>query len=280
MKEFIKILRINKCKTNLVLLSFVSFLMAGSLPLLAVGRGAIPAQEGEEACKIIKKSSDLVDYKSITMKISLKTFAPNGAVRVREMESSTLSTPEVTKMVMRITSPPDQKGVAMLIHDYKEKGDDMWIYLPSLRKSRRVVSSEKASQFMGSEFLNSDMSRPSTDDYRHTLTGSGSINNEVCWIIESIAKDATVAKESGFTKKVSYITKNDNLCRKVEFYDAKGALLRTQLISKFEKSGPGTYIAIEMEVINNRTQRKSLLEIIPEKSTTPPDSKLFDPARL
>lgn len=232
------------------------------------------------AYQIMKKASDLIDYKSLSMKISLKTYNPSGGERIREIESSSLSTQDVSKMIVRITAPADQKGVTMLIHDYKNKADDMWIYLPSLRKSRRVVSSEKGSQFMGSEFLNSDMSRPAPDDYSHKIKGSAFIENKECWIIESSAVNESVAKENGCQKKISYISKEYNLCRKVEFYDSNNILQRSQSISEFIKNGPDTYIATYMEVINHKSGRRSTLRITPDTYRAPLNNSSFDPSML
>ncbi len=238
-------------------------------------------QKSEPSARhILEKAADLVDYQSISMKIVLKTSTPSGSVRVREIDSYSLSGNDVSKMLIRITAPPDQRGVAMLIHDYRNKSDDMWIYLPALRKSRRIVSSEKGSQFMGSEFLNSDMSRPVLKDFSHSVKGTSKIDNQECWIIESVALDANVARENGCNKKISYVTKKDTLCRKTEFYDSGSNLQRVQTISKFVKNGTNSYIATLLDVLNKKTGRRSTIEISPVTENAPLDGISFDPSML
>ena len=66
---------------------------------------------------------------------------------------------------MRFLSPPDVKGTGLLIFDYEENDDDMWLFMPSLRKTRRIVSSEKAKSFMGSEFSYADITPPALNDF-------------------------------------------------------------------------------------------------------------------
>ncbi|MCK9304304.1 MAG: outer membrane lipoprotein-sorting protein [Bacteroidales bacterium] len=261
-------------QTTFIMLSLITVASYGSLQATEV------SGEDTKAYEIMKKASDLVDYKSISMKISLKTYNPSGGIRVREIESSSLSVPGVSKMIIRISAPPDQKGITMLIHDYPDKSDDMWIYLPSLRKSRRIVSSEKSSQFMGSEFLNSDMSRPRLEDYSHTLKDKTGAGEGEFWIIESVAVNESVVKESDFYKKISYISKDENLCRKTEFYDKNGTLLRNQLITKFIRNGPDKYIAAMMEVTNHKSGRRSTIEITVVKEKEALRENSFDPAML
>lgn len=239
--------------TILVALLLTTIPFTGSV----VARG----QSGSDARAIMKKASDLVDYKDIKMTIKLQTFSLNGGVREREIESSTVSESGVTKMSIKVLSPPDQKGIEMTIHDYDNKSDDMWIYLPSLRKTRRIASNEKSAQFFGSEFLNSDMSRPSLDDYSHKLLREESINGQNSWVIESTPLNDAIVKESGFYKKISYITKSDNLCRKIEYFDSRGGQMRVQEIKQFQKNGATNYIATEMEVLNLRNQRRSTIKI-------------------
>ena len=69
----------------------------------------------------------------------------------------------------------------MLIFDYEDKSDDMWILLPSLRRTRRIVSSEKGKSFMGSEFTNADMSKPDLNDFTFKILGSAEADNNECW---------------------------------------------------------------------------------------------------
>jgi hypothetical protein len=118
----------------------------------------------------------------------------------------------------------------MLIYDHETAGDDMWIYMPALRKTRRIVSTEKGKNFMGSEFTNADMSKPNMNDFRYTILGTENLDGKTCWKIESACNNEDIADENGFSRKVAYIEKSTYLCHKIEYYDRDGALKKTQYI--------------------------------------------------
>ena len=80
------------------------------------------------------------------------------------------------KRIIKFISPAEVQGTGILIYDYENRPDDMWIYLPALRKTRRIVSREKSNSFMGSEFSNADMTAPSLEDFEYTLLGSEKID--------------------------------------------------------------------------------------------------------
>ena len=255
------------------------FLLNTILPLI-LSTYSEAASQDQSAAQIIRKATDLVDLKNTSMKISLKIYNSSGNVRVREINSYSISSQGATKTLIRFTSPPDQKGIAMLIHDYPDKSDDMWIYLPSLRKTRRMVSTEKGSSFMGSEFLNADMSRPDIEDFTYTFKKSSVIEGRDCWVIESLPVNETVARENGCSKKISYISKEDGLCYRTEYFDSKRVLERRQNIKKYKKCSSGRFIADFLESINEKNGRRSTIEIsdIVEKVTL--GSNYFEPGML
>ncbi len=88
------------------------------------------------------------------MTSTLKIYDNKGNVRVREVSNAMAKFSGTTKTLFKFLSPPEVKGTTILIYDYENKDDDMWIYMPSLRKTRRIVATEKGKSFMGSEFSN------------------------------------------------------------------------------------------------------------------------------
>jgi hypothetical protein len=133
--------------------------------------------------------------------------------------------------------------------------------MPALRKTRRIVSTEKGRNFMGSEFTNADMSKPNMNDFQYKILGTESYEGRLCWKIESVCNNETVAGENGFSRKVSYIEKGTYLCHKAEFYDLKGKLHKVQFIRQYKKQASGKYFAYEMEMRNVQSGRKSILFI-------------------
>src|SRR4030042_2147588 len=139
-----------------------------SLTLLAAFLlpAAISAQTAKE---ISQKATEVIDYASMEMVSTLKIYDAKGSERVRQITTATRKFGEKNKTMIKFISPADVKGTAMLIYDYENTGDDMWIYMPALRKTRRIVSTEKGKNFMGSEFTNADMSKPNMDVYQSKI---------------------------------------------------------------------------------------------------------------
>jgi hypothetical protein len=98
---------------------------------------------------------------------TLRIYDARGRERVRQtsMASRLFESGSTEKRIIRFLSPAEVKGTGMLIYDYDDRNDDMWIYMPALRKTRRIISNEKRKSFMGSEFSNADMSAPNLEDF-------------------------------------------------------------------------------------------------------------------
>ena len=143
----------------------------------------------------------------------------------------------------------------MLIVDNKSQADEMWIYLPALKKTRRIVSSEKGKSFMSSEFSNADMSSPPISDFENRHTGNSGSGNQ--WIIESIPKDEEIADQFGYSRKISFITMDKYQLGKIEFYNFDNELFKTIEIKSIYPLQDGKYMVRNMIASNLITDRKS-----------------------
>jgi len=124
-----------------------------------------------------------------------------------------------------------------------------------LKKTRRIVSSDKGKSFMSSEFSNADMGSPTLADFtsKH-IRGSGTNNT---WIIESIPVNEEKADEYGYTKKVSYIGMDNSQVKKMEFYNFDNELFKTIEIKAIHSMPDGKYMVANMIASNLSTDRKS-----------------------
>ena len=127
----------------------------------------------QDAREIIRKSHDVVKVSSFEAVSTLTITDSKGNQRIRQNTMASISLPDGTeKRIIKFLSPAEVKGTGILIFDYPEKSDDMWIYLPALRKTRRIVSREKSKSFMGSEFSNANMTAPGLEDFTYAK----------CWV--------------------------------------------------------------------------------------------------
>lgn len=204
----------------------------------------------------MSKSRDLSLISSMNATINLSISEKNGATRNRMITMITKSYPDgLEKRLIRFVEPADVRGTSMLVLDNKDKADEMWIYLPALKKTRRIVSSEKGKSFMSSEFSNADMSSPTLTDFKHRhLDKSGTENT---WIIESIPENEKIADEYGYSRKISYLMKDKNQIQKMELYNFDNELFKTIEIKSFHPFQDGKYMIKNMIALNHITGRKS-----------------------
>lgn len=211
----------------------------------------------QDARQIAEKSSKAIEFESLEMKSTLKIYDEKGNMRLRQVENFTRTFGETTKTYIRFLAPPYIKGTSMLIFDYTDKPDDMWLYLPSLRKARRIVSTEKSRSFMGSEFSNSDMAQPNNNDFTYKILGSTTISGSECWQVEARFIKPAVAAESGFAWKIMTIEKSSLLPVKIEFYETSGKLLKVMTLTDYHKQSNGKHFAFKMTMENEKNKRHS-----------------------
>ncbi len=211
--------------------------------------------------EIAENASGAIDINALEMTATLYIYDNRGNVRERQLAVASARFDNVYKTLIRFISPPDVRGTGMLIYDYDDKGDDMWLYMPSLRRTRRIVSNEKGRSFMGSEFSNADMSTPNIDDFTYKLLGDETINGVDCWVVESSSKTREIAEENGFAKQVAYIAKKNYLTQKVEYYDHYNEKFKVMAISDYRKQTNGSHFAYKMEMVNLNNGRKSVYSV-------------------
>ena len=221
------------------------------------------AQENLTAKQIVDRSlkaTKLVGSEAVS---TMTIIDSKGRERVRKIALVTklFDDGETEKRLIRFLSPADVKGTGLLTFDYEKKDDDMWLFMPALRKTRRIVSSEKAKNFMGSEFSYSDMSPPTLDDFTFKMLGEENVEGTPCWKIEMRPADNDIADENGFSNKISCIGKEDFVTRKAIYYDLDGELhkeLAVKEIKELDKEGH-KYRPIHMIMVNKQNNRKSIL---------------------
>jgi len=163
------------------------------------------------------------------------------------------------KSVAYFLSPADVKGTAFLVWEHKEASNDVFIYLPALKKVRRIASEQKHQSFMGSDFSYADMENEDVDDSTHKTLREESLEETACWVIESIPKPES---DSEYGKVVSWVTQDNYIPKKVEFYDKKGRLYKVMTVIKI---GPVGDEVLPLHFVMENVQKKHKTEIILDK---------------
>ncbi|MEA2077755.1 MAG: outer membrane lipoprotein-sorting protein [Candidatus Marinimicrobia bacterium] len=180
--------------------------------------------------------------------------------RIRKTAMASKEYPgKIEKRIIRFMEPADVKGMGMLIVDNDDREDDMWVYIPANRQSRRIVSSEKSKSFMGSEFSNADMSAPNMNDFNYQILGEEVISGQLCWKIEMRPINTNKEDEYGFLRKISWINKSDNILTQSEYYDFDDELHKTLSILEYREMDKinHKFIITNMKIDNLQNGRSS-----------------------
>ena len=230
------------------------------IPAMVLVSNGLAAQSGREIMEKSREVSRMVGMEAVS---TLKILDAKGRERIRQtsMASKLFSASDTEKRIIRFLAPADVKGTGLLIFDYEEKNDDMWIYMPALRKTRRIVSSEKSKSFMGSEFSNADMSAPRLDDFEYNLLASEQVDGVKCWKINVIPVNDDVMDEMGFDLKTVWIGQADYVTRRAEYFDENEELVKVMTAKDVKLLDPAgkKYMATNMVMENVQNGRKSVM---------------------
>lgn len=163
------------------------------------------------------------------------------------------------KSVAVFLSPADVKGTAFLVWEHGDKDNDVFIYLPALKKIRRIASEQKNQSFMGSDFSYADMENEDVDDAAHRILSEEDLDGRACWVIESIPKPDG---DSEYGKLTSWVDKTDLIPYKVEFYDKKGRLYK---VMKVLRTGPVGEVILPLHFSMENVQTNHKTEISLDK---------------
>jgi outer membrane lipoprotein-sorting protein len=236
----------------------------------------------QDAREIIKKSLDAVKVSSFESVSTLIITDTKGNQRIRTSSMASMSLDDGTeKRIIKFVSPAEVRGTGILIFDYPEKSDDMWIYLPALRKTRRIVSKEKSKSFMGSEFSNANLTAPGLDDFTYTLLGKEEYEGKMCYMVESRPVNSDLEDEYGYRKSVSWVDENNYLVYQIHYADYDGNLFKTITNSDFQEldKAKGRYMVTGMKAINHQNNRSSEMRM-EQVAVTTTDPSYFTVAFL
>ena len=152
-------------------------------------------------------------------------------------------------------TPRDQKGTALLTHTHKDRSDDQWLYLPALKRVKKIASKNKSGPFVGSEFAFEDMSAQEVEKYKYKWLRDETLEGQECFVIERYPVD----KNSGYTRHVAWIDKAEYRTIQVEFYDRKKSLLKTLKMTEYAKFKDKFWQPLNLSMQNHQTGKSTEL---------------------
>lgn len=181
----------------------------------------------------------------------------HGQESKREMRYRTLEVADDgDKSLMIFDNPKDVKGTAFLNYTHKVGDDDQWLYLPALKRVKRISSRNKSGSFMGSEFAYEDIASQEIEKYNYKWLRDEVYNNMKCYVIERYPVDK---KNSGYSRQVVWIDKAEYRTWKVEYYDRKNSLLKTLTFADYNKYIGTYWRASQFNMVNHQTSKSTEL---------------------
>ena len=240
-----------KVLSNLMIKQFIVLTMCMILVCIA---GDLSANKGLEIAILSDKNNDGFIDSSSTMTMNL--INKRGDVVTRTLRFKRLEVPtDGDKSIAIFESPRDVKGVAILSYAHKVEADDQWLYLPALKRVKRIASKNKSGPFLGSEFSFEDFSFQEVEKYEYLYLDEEIYLNNPCYVIERKPLDPY----SGYTKQLVWIDKENYLVQKIHHFDRKSFHLKTQLFKDYRKYEGFFWQPHEIEMINHQNGKKSIL---------------------
>ena len=194
----------NKIISNTISITIFSILISGT----TMFPEKVFALNGREIMEKVN-ARDTGDRSITEMEMIL--IDKKGKKRVRKLKTFGLEKGKDSLSLMFFLSPADVRNTGFLTFDYDESGkdDDQWLFLPALRKTKRIAAGDKSGSFMGSDLNYSDMTSPDLNLYEYTLMKETKVKGQKVWQIKSVPKTKAEAEKSGYSKSVVFI-RQDN----------------------------------------------------------------------
>ncbi|HBQ45101.1 MAG TPA: outer membrane lipoprotein-sorting protein [Thiomicrospira sp.] len=217
------------------------------------------AQSAEERGLEIALEADARDQgwgdSTANMKMILKN--KQGATSVREIRTKTLEVVgDGDKSMIIFDKPRDVRGTVLLTFSYVDKPDDQWLYLPALKRVKRISSRNKSGPFMGSEFAFEDLSSQEVAKYTYKFLAEEACGDGMnCFKMARFPTD----EHSGYTKQIIWLDTKEYRPIKIDFYDRRNALLKTLVMSDYQQYLGKYWRAGNMLMTNHQTGKVSEL---------------------
>jgi outer membrane lipoprotein-sorting protein len=235
------------------------FLMAVPLAI-ALWSGLAPqiatAQSAEARGLEIAKEMDRRDagFKDMAASLTMVLRNRHGEESTRETRNRTLEgTTDGDKTLIVFDEPRDVQGTALLTFTHKAGDDDQWLYLPALKRVKRIASNNKSGPFMGSEFAYEDVSSQEVEKYTYKYLRDETLGGAAHFVVERVPVDP----RSGYNRQIVWIDQKEYRPMKVEFYDRKNELLKTLDYVGYKKYLDKFWRPNQMKMVNHQSGKST-----------------------
>ena len=227
--------------------------LALALPLKAEEAGTPEARGLEIAREADRRDLGFGDF-SASIKMVLRDR--HGQETERRMRTRTLEQKDDgDKALIIFDNPGDVKGTAFLSFTRRKGSDDQWLYLPALKRVKRIASSNKSGPFVSSEFAYEDIASQEVEKYTYKHLRDEELDGRACFVLERDPVDP----KSGYSRQEAWIDQEEYRVWKVDFYSRGGALLKTLTVADYNQYLDKYWRASRWEMVNHKTGKSTVL---------------------
>jgi outer membrane lipoprotein-sorting protein len=232
--------RLQKCRVPLLSLCLAC----------AVAAWAAPSERAVEIMREVEKQG-LADSQSYDG--TIEVVAPNGKVLKRSWQLWREGNQDQSKLLLRFDSPPEMRGVAVLILNAPNAPPEQWLYTPSIDRERHLAAQDRSQRFMGTDLSHEDIEVRPVEDYDYDLLGEESFSGQLVYKIKAVCKDRNSTQ---YSQLILHVRKDILATTFTELY-VGGKLRKTLLRDDWQQiQGIWTPLLLEMkDVAHGSTTR-------------------------
>jgi len=236
------------------------------------------------ALEVMQRVDARDDGDNMTARQEMILIDKNKNRRVREMTMFAKDEGRDTRRLVFFLSPANVKHTGFLTYDYYagDKDDDQWLYLPALRKTKRIASSDKSAAFMGSDFSYADMTRRVISEWKFKILKEAEVRGKPVWLIQALPASEVIRKRYGYDKSVVFVRQDLFMVVRAVHWVSEGGKLK-YLDMKTIENIDGIWTATEINVKTTKarkTQHRTILRFHDVKYNQTVDPDLFTVRRL
>lgn len=240
-----------------------SILLAPLLLLVSAPHALADAEKALTGRQIMDLADARDDGDRSSSDLKMVLIDKRGGQRNRTIRSFRMDKGEDSYSIMFFLDPADVKDTGFLTYDYDDpdRDDDQWLYLPALKKTKRIASGDKSGSFMGSDFTYADMTDRHLDSYDYKLLEETEVYGHPVWVVEAIPNTEEEIEETGYTKQIVFVRKDNYVIVRAKSWLKKGGRNKYLDVKKLEKID-GIWTPTEMHMTTkkgSKTLHKTIL---------------------
>ena len=184
------------------------------------------------------------------------------------------------RSLLVFTGPKDLKGTALLTWELADDQHKQWLYLPGQKSLQRIAASAKRSSFMGSDFIFEDLQPDAIDQFTYSAPTTEELDGHPCYVVEVTPASAQKAKDSAYGKRVVYVRQDIFFTVKIDFFDKRGRLIKTQTNHDLVNLTGDVWYAQKVLMTHHKKKHKTLMGVKSKEINVALEDKIFSEAHV